>query len=1205
MLLIGALLIVATDALAADQQDGDYLYSIDAGNANITGYTGAGGPIVIPSILGGVYVTAAIGDHAFFQIASLTSVIIPNNVTYIGEGAFDQCVNLTSVTLGDGITIIEDHAFANCSSLTSIEFLGLTSPVIGGVNWTMGAPGTILGHAYADSNFPAPGEAFNGLIMGDFIPTAPGVPTGLIATPSNAQVVLTWTAPADDGGSAITGYNVYRSDTETGTYLLIDSPTGPAYTDSGVTNGQTYWYEVSAVNAIGAGARTAPSSSVPFTVPDAPTGLITTAGNGNVSLSWTAPAFDGGRGIDYYVIYQDSVPLTGHPTGLSTVITGLTNGQPYFYRVSAVNAAGEGLLSAEASATPATVPTAPIISSATAGNSNVTLVWSGPSTNGGAPITNYKVYRSITLGGETFLNTLGNVLTYTDTMLTNGQTYYYKVTAVNSVGEGPQSNEAFASPATVPTAPRGLRAVVGDSMVHLNWTVPSYTGPGTITYHLFRDSIPIWNGSGLNHEDSAVTNGIAYSYEVSANNSIGWGQNSTIVQATPLSDEQRPTAPKNLTATAGLGNVTLTWDAPAHSNASAISGYMISYGFSMDSLTNQITWNQLVYVLDGLTKGTTYYFKVAAQNSAGWGVNSSAKSATPFGVPSAPLGLGAIAGNGYVLLNWTAPSYIGPSPLTYRLFRDGFPIWNGTLVAYLDMPLAKNVSFSYQLAAANSIGWGPNCTAVAATPFGAPDAPWGLSATPSDASISLSWNAVNYSGPGALIYHLFRDGALVWSGAGTNHSDNGLINGQKYIYSVTASNSLGWGENSSIVSSAPQGRPTAPTGLQVVAGSNYVQLNWSAPTYAGPGTITYHLFRNSTSIYNGTEAGYNDTSVVNFVHYSYQVAAENSIGWGPNSSAIQAMPLPSGMKPTAPRGLVVVPGNRNATLTWSTPLYSNASAVSGYMISYGTAPDSMPSHITLNQLVYIVHGLDKAVTYYFSVKAQNRAGWGDSSDIGSTTPFGVPDQPTNLSALAGNASVDLSWNAPSYSGPGALTYHLFRDGILVWSGSELAYNDTGLANGQEYSYKASTSNDVGRGPNSTEVRATPFAPVAPGPPENFNVTVGNGFVDLAWDRPTLSGTSRVTGYNVYKGEDASHMTFLATVTSATSYKDSAVLNGHQYWYQVCAVSSVGEGPLTGVLSAQPHAPDVPNVIDWYTLTLSAVAGVIVIGMAISYLRSRK
>ena len=489
MLLIGAFLIVATERASA-AQDGDYTYSIDANYANITGYVGTGGAIEIPSELDG-YETVAIGDYAFFQITSLTSVIIPNSITYIGEGAFDQCANLTSMTFGDGITIIEDYAFANCSSLTSMVFLGLTSPAIGGVNWTMGTPDTIRGHAYAASNFPVLGDVFNGLIMGDVIPIAPDIPTGLIATPGKAQVVLEWTAPANDGGSPITGYNVYRSATETGTYSLIGSPTEPTFMNVGLTNGQTYWYEVGAVNEAGEGARTAPVSSVPFTTPDAPTGLMATAGDSSVTLSWTAPAFDGGRAIDYYVVYKDSFALTDHPTGLSILITGLTNGQSYSFTVAAHNFAGVGAISDAASTTPRAAPEAPTGLTATPGNSQITLGWSAPTSEGGSAITNYNIYRSTTAGGEgtTIFATVTGT-TYVDTTVIRG-TYYYVVRANNTYGASPASNEAFAiaTGVTVPSAPQNFAAVPGTNQVTLSWTAPADNGGANIlSYNVYRSS---------------------------------------------------------------------------------------------------------------------------------------------------------------------------------------------------------------------------------------------------------------------------------------------------------------------------------------------------------------------------------------------------------------------------------------------------------------------------------------------------------------------------------------------------------------------------------------------------------------------------------------------------------------------------------------------------------------------------------------------
>ena len=75
------------------------------------------------------------------------------------------------------------------------------------------------------------------------------------------------------------------------------------------------------------------------------------------------------------------------------------------------------------------------------------MQWSAPSSDGGAAITNYNVYRATASGGETLLTQVGNQTSYTDNTVTNGTTYFYEVSAVNSVGEGAVSNERSATPA--------------------------------------------------------------------------------------------------------------------------------------------------------------------------------------------------------------------------------------------------------------------------------------------------------------------------------------------------------------------------------------------------------------------------------------------------------------------------------------------------------------------------------------------------------------------------------------------------------------------------------------------------------------------------------------------------------------------------------------------------------------------------------------
>lgn len=91
-----------------------------------------------------------------------------------------------------------------------------------------------------------------------------------------------------------------------------------------------------------------------------------------------------------------------------------------------------------------TAPGAPGSLTAAAGPGQVVLTWNAATSGYATPVTAYKVYRATYSGGETLLATLGVVLTYTDTAVTGGATYYYKVSAVNAIGEGALSSEAYA-----------------------------------------------------------------------------------------------------------------------------------------------------------------------------------------------------------------------------------------------------------------------------------------------------------------------------------------------------------------------------------------------------------------------------------------------------------------------------------------------------------------------------------------------------------------------------------------------------------------------------------------------------------------------------------------------------------------------------------------------------------------------------------------
>ena len=521
----------------------------------------------------------------------------------------------------------------------------------------------------------------------------PGAPTGLTASASDAQVALSWLGPTNNGGAPLTLYNIYEGTSPGGETLLtsisaVCSGSGcgkvQSFVATGLTNGTTYYFEVTAVNSVGESSPSNEVSATPATLPGAPTGLAAAPGNTQVALSWTAPPSNGGSAITSYNVYEGTssggetlLQSTGSSATTFTA-TGLTNGTQYYFDVTAVNGVGEGPVSTEASATPATVPVAPTALTATASDTQVALTWTAPTNNGGEPVTSYNIYQGTSSGGETLLqNTASTATTFTSTGLTNGTTYYFKVTAVNSVGESLSSNEVSATPAVVPGAPTTLTATAGNAQVALVWGAPTNSGGDpVIGYQIYQGTSP--GGETLLTSTSTTTaaytstglsNGTTYYFVVSAITLAGEGPFSNEASATPAT---LPGAPTGLTATGGDTQVVLDWAAPASNGGSAIMFYNVYEGTApgAETLLGSTGTTSTTFTPTGLTNGTKYYFEVAAVNGVGQGPVSNETSATPATPPGAPTGLTATRGNTQVALAWNAPTANGGEPVTsYNIYQ--------------------------------------------------------------------------------------------------------------------------------------------------------------------------------------------------------------------------------------------------------------------------------------------------------------------------------------------------------------------------------------------------------------------------------------------------------------------------------------------------------------------------------------------------------
>jgi fibronectin type 3 domain-containing protein len=170
------------------------------------------------------------------------------------------------------------------------------------------------------------------------VPTAPGL---VSATASGQNVNLSWSAPADAGGSPVTGYRVYRSTTRGAETLVTGTDTGTSFTDNSTAYGSTYYYEMTAVNAVGESPRSneisvtlvAPDS----TPPSAPANLrIAATGTSQVILEWTASTDN--VGVTGYQVFRDGTLLAA-PAPTAFLDSGLAGGSSHLYVVRAIDAA--------------------------------------------------------------------------------------------------------------------------------------------------------------------------------------------------------------------------------------------------------------------------------------------------------------------------------------------------------------------------------------------------------------------------------------------------------------------------------------------------------------------------------------------------------------------------------------------------------------------------------------------------------------------------------------------------------------------------------------------------------------------------------------------------------------------------------------------------------------------------------------------------
>jgi hypothetical protein len=360
------------------------------------------------------------------------------------------------------------------------------------------------------------------------IPTAdvPDAPTAVTAVRGNALATVSFTPPVSDGGTVITGYTVTSSPGGI-TASSVLTPPETTITVPGLKNGTAYTFKVNATNAIGSGVASKASAAVtPATIPDSPTIGTVTPGVLQAKVAFTKPAFNGGSPITGYIVTSTPGGIVKTGTASPITVTGLTYNVSYTFTVMAANVLGTSIPSAVSDAVipTADVPGAPTAVTAVRGNTQATVSFTAPVSDGGTVITGYTVTASP--GGIT----ASSVLTPPETTitvagLTNGTAYTFKVKATNAIGQSVASKASPAvTPATVPSAPIiGTAAKGGAGVATVKFTVPVSNGGNAITTYT-ATSDP--GGITATRNVSPITvpglvPGISYTFTVTATNSLG------------------------------------------------------------------------------------------------------------------------------------------------------------------------------------------------------------------------------------------------------------------------------------------------------------------------------------------------------------------------------------------------------------------------------------------------------------------------------------------------------------------------------------------------------------------------------------------------------------------------------------------------------------------------------------------------------------
>jgi RHS repeat-associated protein len=623
--------------------------TVTASPATVTGLTA--GTAYTFTVIATNAIGTGVSSAASAAVTPYTTPGAPTGVTATAGNALAN-VSWTAPASNGGLAISSYTITSAPGGLTSTVSAPATSGPVTGL--TNGTPYTFTVYATNAPLNNGPASSPSNSVTPSTIPVAP---TNVVATAGDTLASLTWTAPANNGAT-ITSYTATASPGGA-TATVNGNPAAPSvsYIAGQLTDGTAYTFTVVGHNVNGDGPASGPSNSVtPSVLPGAPTSVVATASNQQATVTWTAPAANGGTAISGYAITPcTGTPCTGGSAGSPVSVgagttnvtitqfngtTPITNGTTYTFQVTATNTGGTGPVGVSNAVTPSITPQAPTNLGTNPGNHQVTVTWTAPDP-GGSPITGYVITPNTGGTDGTPVNAAAGATSVivtqftTGNALVNGTAYTFKVYATNSSGNGFIAT-VVGTPSGPPSVPTNVAAAPGSAQATVSWGAPTDNGGSVVTGYTIT---PLLNGNpgtpisvGGTATSATITNyntttplanGTSYVFQVYASNSAGNGAPASSLAVTVGA----PTAPGSLAPTAGANKVSLTWTASLP-NASSITGYVATaYIGGASGMSVALGPTAVAATISGLKGGTAYTIQVVAINSYG---TSSAAISSPF-----------------------------------------------------------------------------------------------------------------------------------------------------------------------------------------------------------------------------------------------------------------------------------------------------------------------------------------------------------------------------------------------------------------------------------------------------------------------------------------------------------------------------------------------------------------------------------------------